>query len=95
MSVVGRELPAPLSALIYPHNSRANNPALRGDKDDDKTRQQREQIPQGRIRDQKGTSCPASFRLELRGDAISLPVPGCRELELGSEDVFHIGKGDE
>ena len=54
---------------------------------------QREQTPQGRKRDQNATSCPASFRLELRGDAISLPIAGWRELEMGSEDVFHIGKG--
>lgn len=78
MPVVGRELPA---SLPHPHN-RENNSALRTKKLSTK---QREQTPQGRIRDQNGTSCPKSIRLELRGGAISLAVPGRRELELGSE----------
>lgn len=80
MSVVGGELPAPLSHLIYPQNSWENNPALRHDKEVVHKAWSREQTPQGRIRDQNGTPCPASSRLELRGGAISLPIPGWREL---------------
>lgn len=92
MSVVIREFPAPLSHLINPQSSLEDNPTLK-EITSKLSSKQRDQTPQGRKRVQPGPSCPALFRLELRGDAISLPVPGWRELELGTEDVTHIGKG--
>lgn len=87
LSVVGRELSAPFCHLIYTHSSKENNPALKDHKEfvhkarrTDSTRQNKEPKP--------------SFILEapIKGKC-SINAYTWRELELWSEDIFHIGKG--